>query len=215
MVRNLNSDVEDEDFKLIENIQKEKGFMSRRQAIHEICNVYREKMLGIETNSMSENREDKEEDTPYFSDFGAFACRFRKAKDDEDFTCYSRNPLVRVKSNGTIPKDICRLCEKEQQEKQLLNRVTSTKSGQAYKEYHAKLSEKHIENLEYKREIEKIKTEGMRERKQVKASTSRSYRKKMDMGKSKGRPHSYNDPNCTCNQCREKRKDLENMFPLG
>jgi len=107
-------------------------------------------------------------------DFGAFACPFRKPHDATTYLCFSRNPMVRVPHDGTIPKDICRLCERLQTEQRFLTQTTTTKSGEVFKEYLINDKEsKRQEKLDFLRKKEAIKIEAMKQRQKIKEENRR------------------------------------------
>ncbi len=125
-------------------------------------------------NALEPSVESSDEPT----DFDSFACIGRRPYNATDFQCWGKKPMMKIRSNLTVPKDICRTCQRLQLEEHFLNDVTLTKSGELYRRFL-----KNKERERHAKEMENLKTQGVKERKQLKQGTQQF---KVDYGESVG-----------------------------
>ncbi len=184
---NWNVDADQADFDFLQEYQKRRNYGSRKEVLHD-ARLALEKLEGnAETTKILENTEEyrkEREDLEHSvesdsskirlpnlgSEQELFGCDFRGFFNSENFYCGASphsdlKPMVRVKSDGSVSKKLCKLCQRLKSEDRFLNGNVLTKSGETYKELLRK--RKYEERLEQKREIEAVHTEAVKERRAV------------------------------------------------
>lgn len=118
-------------------------------------------------------------------DFGPESCPLReRCPDPTMFFCGSNDPRVRVNRDGTVLKRLCRICE--------LFKKTGAKSDGLLKKYFMNDGERKQEKkIEYRKKIEQIKIEALKEHQRLKQRDSKAQ---IDWGNSEAGPDPFAMP---------------------